>query len=327
MAHIRKHKDGWQAQLQIGAHRASKVFPNKGRAQQWADEQSIELRRIKDLGIDDREPLANALERYAREVSIHKKGERWERIRLKAIAEHPTLKNKKIAAIDVPLIAKYRDARLSEVSGSTVVRELNLLSSVFQVAMLEWRLIASNPIKLTKKPKESPHREKIISDKEVELFLAEIPYTVGETAQTISQCVGVALLFALETGMRCGEICSLTADDVSGQVAQLQTTKNGKPRQVPLNKQARKLLTLLPETDGPLFGLTAARLDPLFRKYRDRAELDFRFHDARHTFTTRVAQSGKVDPLSLSKILGHSDPRMTLVYYNPQTAHLADLLD
>lgn len=325
MAHIRKHKDGWQAQLQIGDKRASKIFPTKGRAQQWAQEQSIELRRIRDLGIDDKEPLANALERYAREVSIHKKGERWERIRLQAIANHPAFKNKKIAAIDVPLLAKYRDARLSEVSGSTVNRELNLLSSVFQVAMLEWRLIASNPIKLIKKPKESPHREKLISEKEVALFLSAIPYIRGEKAQTVSQCVGIALLFAIETGCRAGEICGLLPDDIDGSVAQLRITKNGSPRKVPLNTNARQLLTLLPETDGPIFGLTAARLDPLFRKIKARAKVDFRFHDARHTAVTLMSR--KLDVLSLAKVIGHSNVSQLLTYYNPTAQDLARLLD
>ena len=324
MAYLRKLKNGWQAQIQVGKNRVSSVHPNKAKAEIWAAEKAAELRKIRDLGIDDREPLANALERYAQEQSPKKKGERWERIRLKAIAAHPVFKNKKISAIDVPLIAKYRDARLQEVSGSTVNRELNLLSSVFQVAMLEWRLIASNPIKLIKKPKESPHREKLISSEEVDKFLAQIPYTFGSRAETVSECVGLALLFALETGMRAGEICNLAAADVSGSVATLQMTKNGRRREVPLSKNAKKILSLLPDQE-PLFGLTASRLDPLFRRYRDRAGLEFRFHDARHTAVTHLAK--RLDMLSLAKVIGHSDPRQLMTYYNPTAEDLARLLD
>lgn len=325
MASYQKIGDKWRVQIQIGKRRVSKMFETKGRAQQWADEQSIELRRIKDLGVDDRHPLQDVLEKYSLEVSPKKKGAKWEQVRLKAIAQHEVFKGKRIAAIDVPLLAKYRDSRLNEVSGSTVVRELNLLSSVFQVAMLEWRLIASNPCKLIKKPKESPHREKIISDDEVSKFLAAIPYDPNLAAQTVSQCVGVALLFALQTGMRAGEICALHSADINGSVAQLQTTKNGKPRQVPLSKEALRLLSLLPETDGPLFGLTGQRLDPLFRKYRDRAKVDFRFHDSRHTAVTLMSR--KLDVLSLAKVIGHSNVSQLLTYYNPTAAHLASLLD
>jgi integrase len=324
MAYFRKLKNGWQVQLQVGKNRLSSVHINKARAEIWAAEKAAELRKIRDLGIDDREPLANALERYAQEQSPKKKGERWERIRLKAIAAHPVFKNKKIAAIDVPLIAKYRDERLQEVSGSTVNRELNLLSSVFQVAMLEWRLIASNPVKLIKKPKESPHREKIISQEEIQDFLAAIPYDPSTKAQTKSECVGLALLFALETGMRAGEICGLRQADVSGSVATLHITKNGRRREVPLSKEAKRILSLLPDQE-PMFGLTAARLDPLFRRYRDKSNQDFRFHDARHTAVTRLAR--RLDMLSLAKVIGHSDPRQLMTYYNPTAADLAHLLD
>ena len=326
MASYQKIDDKWRVQLQVGKRRVSKIFATKGRAQEWAAEQQLTLKKIRDMGIDDREPFANVLERYAEEQSPKKKGERWERIRLKAIGQHESFKGKKIAHIDVPMIAKYRDARLKEVSGSTVNRELNLLSSVFQVAMLEWRLIASNPIKLIKKPKEAPHREVLISKEDVDKFLAQIPYKRTDKAVTVSQCVGVALLFALETGMRAGEICGLMPGDVIGRVAQLRQTKNGKPRQVPLSTQAAQLLKLLPETDGPLFGLKSASLDALFRKYRDKAALDFRFHDARHTAIT-LNLAPKLDVLSLAKIIGHSDPRQLMTYYNPTAQSLARLLD
>lgn len=325
MASFQKIGDKWRVQIQIGKRRVSKVFPTKAKAQQWTDEQSIELRRIKDLGIDDREPLANVLERYALEQSPKKRGERWERIRLKAIAAHPAFKNKRIAAIDVPLIAKYRDERLQEVSGSTVNRELNLLSSVFQVAMLEWRLIASNPVKLIKKPKESPHREKIISQDEIKAFLDAIPYDPNTKAESKSECVALALLFALETGCRAGEICGLRHGDIAGSVATLHMTKNGRRREVPLSKEAKRILGLLPNQD-PIFGLTAARLDPLFRRYRDKSKQNFRFHDARHSAIT-LNLAPKLDVLSLAKVIGHSDPRQLLVYYNPTAEHLAHLLD
>lgn len=325
MASFQKIGDKWRVQIQIGKRRVSKIVDNKAKGQVWASEQQLELKRLRDLGIDDRQPLANVLERYAEEVSPKKKGERWERVRLSAIAKHESFKGKKIAQIDVPLLAQYRDSRLKEVSSGTVNRELNLLSSVFQVAMLEWRLIASNPIKLLKKPKENPHREVLISKEDVEKFLAHIPYKRTDKAESVSECVGVALLFAIETGMRAGEICGLMPGDVVGPVAQLRQTKNGKPRQVPLSKEACRLLSLLPEDDGPLFGLTASRMDPLFRKIKKRASLEFRFHDARHTAVTHLAQ--KVDVLSLAKIIGHSDPRQLLTYYNPTAQSLARLLD
>jgi integrase len=40
---------------------------------------------------------------------------------------------------------------------------------------------------------------------------------------------------------------------------------------------------------------------------------DFRFHDLRHTFASRLAQSG-VDPYTIQKLMGHSSFTMTQRY-------------
>lgn len=326
MAHFKKTPTGWQAQIQIGKRRASKIFPTKGRAQQWAQEQSIELRKVRDLGIDSRGSLSDLLARYSRDVSPKKRGERWEVIRLKAIGSHELFVGKKVGQIDVPLLSKYRDARLADVSDATVRRELNLLSSVFQVAMTEWKMMATNPVKAMTKPKDSPHREVIISDEDVKLLLEAIPYNPKKKAQTLSQCAGLVFLFAMATGMRMSEICGLTKKDINGRVAKLKITKNGKPREIPLSLEAMRLISLLPDQD-PIFGLKPSQVDALFRKARDKAALEINFHDSRHTFATRTAEAKRIDPLSLAKILGHSDLRMTLKYFHPTAQSLAHLLD
>ncbi len=40
---------------------------------------------------------------------------------------------------------------------------------------------------------------------------------------------------------------------------------------------------------------------------------DFKFHDLRHTFATRLAQAG-IDLYMISKLLGHKDIKMTQRY-------------
>ncbi len=327
MPSITKHKDGYRVQVQVGKNRASKVFPTKARAQTWAQETAIELRKKVAGGVDDRLLFGDVLLKYAAEVSTKKKGVKWESVRLKAMARHDLFRDVQIKDVTPGLIGKYRDARLKEVIGATVRRDMSLLSSVFQKCVIEWRYAISNPVRAIEKPQDSPHREVIVSDADVEAMLTVMKVVPGEKVTTRTQYVAAAFLFALQTGMRLGEICALTWADIDGQVAQLKMTKNGKPRKVPLAKTALAILATLDKKTATVFKYGSAQMDPTFRRYRDEAQLSFTFHDTRHTFTTRVAQAGKIDPLNLAKILGHSDLKMTMRYFHPKESALADLLD
>jgi integrase len=162
----------------------------------------------------------------------------------------------------------------------------------------------------------------VISDKSISLFLASIPYNPKDKPSSVSDRVALAFLFAIETGMRAGEICGLTRADITSKVATLKQTKNGKPRKVPLSQEALRILALL---DDDLFGMTSQRLDGMFRKLRDAGSFEFRFHDTRHTAVTRLAK--KLDVMVLAKVIGHSDPRQLMKYYHPDEESLADLLD
>ena len=128
--------------------------------------------------------------------------------------------------------------------------------------------------------------------------------------------------------MRAGEIVGLTDKTVdrTTRVATLPRTKNGSVRKVPLSTAALSLLDDLPETDGPIFNLNSQQIDALFRKVRDKAQIqDLRFHDSRHEAITRLAK--KVDVLSLARMVGHKDIKMLMVYYNETAEELAQRLD
>lgn len=105
-------------------------------------------------------------------------------------------------------------------------------------------------------------------------------------------------------------------------------TKNGMKRDVPMSTRAVALLELLPkENQGePLFSLTSASLDHLFRKGRDRSMIEeLTFHDTRHEAITRLAK--KLNVLELGRMVGHRDLRMLQIYYNETSDQLAKLLD
>ena len=269
--------------------------------------------------------LEDVLSRYGLEVSSKKRGERWELIRLKTFARNKCFKGIKLYDVSESTISKYKDSRLLEVSPGTVARELKLLSSILNTAWKEWRLINRNPCADVKQPKEPPGRTRIITDDEVVDFLGKIPYDRKNQPKSIAELVGAAFLFSLETGCRAGEIATLKTKNIHDKSIHLDMTKNGKPRDVPLSKEAKRILSLLPKDGALAFGISVGQLDSMFRKIRDRLETDYVFHDARRTFITRTAK--KMDVLSLARIVGHTNVNQLMTYYHKSAEDLADLLD
>jgi integrase len=138
--------------------------------------------------------------------------------------------------------------------------------------------------------------------------------------------VGAALLFAIETGMRMGEIAALKWSDIDKTVANVRRGKTAAAaRRVPLSPEALRLLKQLPKDNETCFGLLPKQIDALFRKARDKALInDLHFHDSRATAVGRLAK--KLDILDLAKMIGHKDLRMLQVYYRDSAEDIAKRL-
>lgn len=336
MANYSKVKTGWRAQVAIQGVRESKTFSTKAEASAWATARETEIRAGKVTGIQAGKTVGDAFDRYEKEISATKRGHRFEVLRLAAIGawklKEQSFRDMRLVDATSDVLGKWRDHRLQvdKVSGSTVNRELNLLSNIFTVATKEWKWIAASPTTDVRRPKESEPRDRLYSDNEIERICLALGLDLDDEqpARTVSQRVAVAFLFAIETAMRAGEICSLQPRDVVGRVATLTETKNGTRRKVPLSKRAVELLELLPAPDGgsPIFGITTKSLDTLFRKAKTRAAIeDATFHDSRHLAITRLAK--KLNVLDLARMVGHRDLKQLQVYYNETAEEMAKLLD
>ena len=129
----------------------------------------------------------------------------------------------------------------------------------------------------------------------------------------------------LLTGCRRGELVKLRWSEVDGDVLRLRDAKAG-PRTVFLNARARAVLARQPRTGAEF--VFPSRDDPsrhrsaelsLWRKIRKQARIeDVRLHDLRHTFASYAVMRGVPLPV-VSRLLGHSNTRMTLRY-----AHVSD---
>lgn len=320
-------KDGrkWRHRVMVAGKRTSGTFDTKAAALAWEAEQ----RTAPTGGGATTQTCKDAFEKYEREVSKKKKGRRWEVLRLAAFGRS-LLGAVKVRDVDASHVAAWRDERLHPtvegvraVQGSTVQREMNLLSNVFTVARKEWKWIKSSPTTDVKRPKENKPRFRRISEAEIK----EICHALGwrERAPiTKQQSIAAAFLFAIETGMRAGEICALQPDWVSGRVAHLPESinKNGESRDVPLSPRALEIWKLVPEG----FGITAASLDAMFRTARKQRTTieDMTFHDTRHEAITRLAK--KLHVLDLARMVGHKDIRKLMIYYNASADDIAGKL-
>lgn len=329
MASFAQRPGGWLARVRRNGVSESKVFATKAQARAWATEKEAVAQTAPSTL--PRKTVAEAFERYAEEVSSTKRGERWERVRLVAILRElggPD-GNRLLTELTTPVLAEWRSNRLEEVSPGSVLRDMNLVNSVLNVARKEWKWLDANPLKDVTRPKQPEHRRRRVAADELERISVCLGYAEGELAESYGAQVAVAFHFAIETAMRQGEILSLTKDavDFEKRTAFLPKTKNGSARTVPLSSRAIALLRQLPgEEDGRFFGVVSASCDALFRKGRTRAMIDdLHFHDSRREATSRLSK--KVDVLTLARITGHKDLKMLMIYYEEDMASVAQRLD
>lgn len=317
-------KDGkvWRHRVMVDGRRTSGTFSTKAGALAWEAQQRT---APTPAGAASTQTCADAFERYELEVSRAKKGARWEALRLDAMTRS-ALGPVKLRDLDESHIAAWRDTRMKTVQGSTVIRELNLLSSVFTFARKEWKWISKSPTTDVKRPKENPHRSRRISAVEIEAICLVLGWdhaAVGARPTTKRQRIALMFLFAIETAMRAGEICHLTEKSISGRVAHLPASicKNGVARDVPLSPRALELWAMAPEG----FGVSSASLDAMFRAAREKTGIEnLKFHDTRHEAITRLA--GKLSVLDLARMVGHTDIRELMTYYNISADDIAGKL-
>lgn len=320
MASISKHAKGWRAQVARQGVRRSKVFPTRQEAKDWAARQEWEI--LNGAKVNAEMTLGEVFAKYARERSPSKRSEAWEVLKLSNFQRYPiaSMSLGKLTATD---FASWRDARLRDVQPATVLREMQLMSSVLNTARKEWRLISENPMTDVSRPKKPPPRDRLPTESEIE----RLAHAAGSDLNNATARAFHAFLFAIETAMRAGEICALEwADiDLARRVARLHITKNGHPRDVPLSSEAVRLLEALPKQD-PAFGLKPRLLDALFRKIKKRAMVvGLTFHDSRHQAITKLSK--KLDVLALARMVGHMDLRELRTYYNETAEELAKRLD
>jgi len=318
----------WRVKIrQRGFPVQTKTFNSKAEGETWARAIESDMDRgvFRASKEAERTTLNEALDRYLEEVSVHKRGHSREKNRIEKWKAHP-LAPRFLASISPKDISQYhkerRDAGYSE---RTIWLEVAILSHLFNYARAKWGMEAlENPVAPTRIKGTDPDKRKtghyygrnrtLSREEQENLF------------QHLMQEMQWIVIIAVETGMRRGEIMSLTRQnvDLSKRLVNLERTKNGDSRSVFLSEKAytalkEALFQATLKIDGSLWNRKADNVTTAFAKAARSAGLkDIRFHDLRHTAATRLAPFMQVH--ELAKYLGHRTVNMVMRYYNPTGA-------
>lgn len=321
MASIKPHGNRYRAQVKIEGRRTSCVFNTKRQALAWAQEQEAQLAGDK---LPDK-TFAEALKEYRLKRS-EPRGADKECVRLLCFEKTNPLANRRLLALRAEDFIKWRDDRLKQVKPASVAREMNLLRSVLEYARKELRWLKVNPMSDVTWPQCPKGRARGVEQWEIDAIATALGVGDVLRAETATQRVGLAFLFAIETAMRSGEILALRWSDIhkAERYVTIRKSKNGDARDVPLSSMAVQILDVLPLGFGPAFGLDDASRDALYRKMRPAECREVHFHDTRSEGITRMSK--KLDILDLARVIGHRDLKSLMHYYAADASALAKRL-
>lgn len=317
----------------------SKTFETEKEAINWRTDTRSDMRRGKF--IDRREAqsttLLEMLKKYEEEVTPLKKSKDREKTRIARWKIHKLASNT-LDNIKPKDIALFRDERRKlKLAENTIRLDLALLSNLFEHCRKDWGIELDNPVKKIKLPGVSKKRERRVSDMEIEGLLEFLPKAMPRTKNT-----NELIELSIETGMRQSEVLGIEWNDVhtKEKYIQLDDTKSGDPRQVPLSPRAIKILEAMvrPIKSELLFKVTQDALIRGFKKAckmaiedkKDDKNIKFgfmdnlKFHDLRHEAASRWAT--RLQAQELCKMFGWKTMQMALRYYHPTALSIADKL-
>ena len=200
------------------------------------------------------------------------------------------------------------------------VKDMLLISHAIKTAMREWGFkLPNNPIDNVNKPPVNKPRDRKLEEGEEERVLQVCKQSSNHWFFPLVQ-------IAIETGIRRGELLSLTWDNVhlDKSWVHLHMTKNGESRDVPLSPKAKAILVSLPrDISGKVSPIHFEGLKRLWRRAMIRAELQgLHFHDLRHEATSRFFELG-LNVMEVAAITGHKDLKMLQGYTHLRAEDLA----
>ena len=230
-----------------------------------------------------------------------------------------------LTAINARMIESFLAMRIDqdEITKATANRYLALFKTMFKKAK-RWGYVAHNPAEQIKMAKEEPSIPESLNEEQVGALLSELP----AYAQPIA-------IFALETGMRRGELFRLQWSDIDFKEKWIKVrhAKNNEFRVIPMSDKVHEILCREGEKKSGFYvfahkdGTPRSSVRHALKNAGTRAEIGHvHLHMLRHTFATRLRDRGV--PLDrIKELLGHKTMTMTLRYAKCTPIQLRGAID
>lgn len=343
-----------------GGKKCTATFDTRSEATAWAA-QMEHKKTIGRAGPDNNRTVGDLFEAYL-PIAQNTDSKKWNTLRIMKWLNDP-ISSKRLQDTVTHDIDEWIARRSQDINpktgeplkGSTVNRELNLMSGAFTYAVEVRNWLLVNPCHKAQRPAKGRARNRpLLSPEEIKAICVATGYDTDPGLATLTARVGATFLLALETGMRSGEILRLRTNDYrpdqrivhvsAAERGGRKSSKSGRAstdpsRNVPLTVRAMELLNQLkasmPKGQEPqpglakppyIVGLNDSQRDALWRKARDKSGVtNLKYHDTKHEAATRLAKF--LDVLALSHAIGTKDLRLLRdTYYNNDAQSAAALL-
>lgn len=228
--------------------------------------------------------------------------------------------------INVDFLEEYKNSLIKKgLSISSISRNFSALRSLFQYLIVK-NVIFENPAKSIKNEKTSKKDPQILTNKEIELLLAQPSIT---DIKGIRDKAMLEVLYA--TGIKVSELTSLNIDDINIKMQFIRCSNGSKERYIPLYPLAvkalnnyldtsRKLLIIDRDEKALFVNISGERITrqgfwKILKGYAESAKISKQItpHTLRHSFAAHLLENG-ADIHDIQEILGHSDISSTQRY-------------
>lgn len=282
-----------------------------------------EITRYEEYLVREKHASQNTVSSYLRDIS--------------QFADYLQARGPELLEVTAETVQSYMDWMLSRgKSTASVTRFLASVKSFYNFQIFSGK-VKANPAKGVAAAKAERKYPKILTSKEVDLFL-EQPQCVD--AKGFRDHAMLELLYA--TGIRVSELITLDLEDLNLAAGFIHCSSKGKERIIPLYRTAVKALQdyvwkirpqlISDEEETALFvNMNGERMSrqgfwKIIKYYQEKAgiEKEITPHTLRHSFAVHLLENG-ADLRSIQEMLGHADISSTQIYTHVVKGNLKDI--